>query len=274
MEKLTTRAYWDGVWRHAKIPQPLDPHSTALKDFGRRQWDQYLRRMLGRTNLLCASYPVRLLEVGCGGSVLLPYFYKEFNFSVSGLDYSAFGCAKSRAIHEAARVPAEIYHGDMFDPPSQLQSQFDLVCSFGLIEHFRPPEEAITAISRFCRPGGYLLTTVPNLRGMLGAIQKAVNPPVYELHAPMSVTALAAAHSRSGLEVIEASPFGTINLMVVNFSGSGSRIPETLGLGLTACVSRTFWALHKLGLPERASAFTAPYLGCLAKLPLAVLRGT
>jgi len=265
-ESLTSPSYWDSIWQRKTTAKPLDPKSSALRDFGRCQWDAYFRRILSRTELLSPGSPRRLLEVGCGGSVFLPYFRKEFGFDIAGIDYSEVGCAKSRAIHSAAQTPAEIHECNMFDPPAHLRHGFDLVCSFGLVEHFRPTESAIETLAQFCRPGGYLLTTVPNLRGLPGAIQKRMNSAIYDLHVPLSAAELSACHKRCGLEVVESGPIGTLNLMALNFSGPGSRVPEMLGLACSASITRLALFLHKLGLPQRPSEFASPYLGCLARV--------
>jgi SAM-dependent methyltransferase len=155
----------------------------------------------------------------------------------------------------------------MFAPPDQLRGAFDVACSFGLVEHFRPTESAISAVAQFCKPGGYVLTTVPNLRGLPGALQTRINRAVYDFHVPLSPDELATAHTRCGLEVIESGPIGTLNLMVLNFSGDGSHIPEIFGLMLAASISGIAWSLHRLGLAERPSPMTSPYLGCLARVP-------
>jgi len=265
-ESLTSPAYWDGIWQRKNIPKPLDPSSRALRDFGRRQWDRYFRHVLSLTDLLSRTSPGRLLEVGCGGSIFLPYFGKEFGFELVGIDYSEVGCAKSRAIHSAAHVPAEIQQCDMFNPPAHLRGAFDFVCSFGLAEHFRPTESAIAALSQFCRPGGYLLTTIPNLRGLPGSIQKRLNSAVYDLHVPLSAAELSACHAPCGLQIIESGPIATLNLMALNFSGPDSRIPEVVGLALAASVTRLAWGLHKLGLPEQPNELTSSHLGCLARV--------
>jgi SAM-dependent methyltransferase len=217
--------------------------------------------------LLSRSSAVRLLEVGCGGSVFLPYFRSEYGFEITGLDYSEIGCEKSRAIQNAANIPADIHQGDMFEPPGGLPGAFDFVCSFGLVEHFRPTETAISALAQFCRPGGYLLTTVPNLCGILGDIQSKMNREIYDQHVPLSLEELGNAHLRAGLQVIECAPIGTLNMMVLNFSGPKSWIPEVIGLPLAAFVSRVAWALHRGGLPERPSLRLSPYLGCLSRVP-------
>lgn len=45
--------------------------------------------------------------------------------------------------------------------------QFDVVCSFGFIEHFLNFEEVIQKHIDLVKPGGYLLITTPNFRGAI-----------------------------------------------------------------------------------------------------------
>jgi len=48
---------------------------------------------------------------------------------------------------------------------------FDLVCSFGLLEHFADLDVALWYHVKFVRPGGIVLMTLPNFRGINGFLQ-------------------------------------------------------------------------------------------------------
>ncbi len=56
-----------------------------------------------------------------------------------------------------------IYFGDVFDR-GLIERQFDVVVSFGFIEHFDDPEPAIRRHVELCKPGGVVFITVPNYR--------------------------------------------------------------------------------------------------------------
>ena len=54
---------------------------------------------------------------------------------------------------------------------------------------------------------------VPNMTGWLGALQKRLNRPIYELHVPLTPASLAQAHADAGLDVLEACYVSTADSM-------------------------------------------------------------
>jgi len=68
---------------------------------------------------------------------------------------------------------------DIFNPPQELIGAFDVVCSFGVLEHFEDSVNTINAFKKFLKPGGILITTVPYLKGATGILQKIMNKPVF-----------------------------------------------------------------------------------------------
>ena len=264
-EHLTNAGYWDGVWRRGALPRPLDPSDSSLNNFANVRWHQYFSEAFRRIKATSRHSQIKLIEVGCGGSIVLPYFRSQFGFCLSGLDYSPVGCDISNAIHAASGITADIRHGDMFDPPRDWIGAFDIVYSRGLVEHFWPTTMPLRALAQFCKPDGHVLTVIPNFAGLLGAVQKYASPAIYNLHVRLSADDLSAAHSECGLEVIECRYLLTLNLSVVNFSGPGARISEGLGLRLAAWPTKAMWCLHKLGLPEFPTATLSPYIVCLAR---------
>lgn len=57
-----------------------------------------------------------------------------------------------------------LYHGDFLE--FEAPEQYDLVCSFGFIEHFYNFEEIIEKHIRMVKPTGRLLLSCPNFRGL------------------------------------------------------------------------------------------------------------
>jgi len=99
-----------------------------------------------------------VLDVGCGegfGTQLL----SETASSVLGIDYS--GEAIGKATGEFSKTNLEFCRMDVAEL-SRLGRQFDLVCSFQLLEHLRHPLPFVEAVARCLRPDGSLLLTTPN----------------------------------------------------------------------------------------------------------------
>src|SRR4249919_2340237 len=92
-------AYWDGVWRGAELPAPVDPADTHFRNRLNRVFADYFDSVLG--GLPEGS---KVLEVGCGRSAWLPYFARRYRLSIAGIDYSESGCESAREILRRAEV--------------------------------------------------------------------------------------------------------------------------------------------------------------------------
>jgi PST family polysaccharide transporter len=88
-----------------------------------------------------------------------------------------------------------------------LKESFDILTSFGVVEHFTDTAHCLEACSRFLRPGGVMMTVIPNLAGLNGAGTRFFSPETYAIHVPMSAKALRQAHEKAGLEVLECRYF-------------------------------------------------------------------
>ena len=215
--------YWDRVYDGWKL-NLFEPHPPGVRYLGRRKWHALFKRVFDTFALQRG----RLIEIGCGGSGFLPYFATEFSFDVAGIDYSKQGCALAEKNIEFAGMKGMIYHSDLFSPPQKLAGAFDVAVSFGLVEHFSDPAECIAQISRFLRPGGLIITTVPNMEGLAGLVQKILARDVYDKHASLSKSKLSSAHTRSGLEVLEAGYLEFVNFGVVNVGTANSGLLRSL----------------------------------------------
>ena len=262
VDSLTDPAYWDKTWSGRPIPEPLDPRGSGLNGTVARRWHQFFSQTFSSLGIRAGD---RLLEAGCGGSVLLPYFVREYGLEAEGLDNSPEGCALSEAIAGRSGIHTPIHVGDVLDPPPSLLGRYRVVFSFGLAEHFRPTTSIVSALARLLQPAGVLITVVPNMHGVVGLLQKLVDPVVYRVHVPLSPAELAEAHRSCALSVASAEHVMTANFSAVNFSGSGSRIAPGLGLRIASWSSKLVWSLERAGLPELPNHWTSPYVAVVAQ---------
>ena len=100
-----------------------------------------------------------------------------------------------------------------------MDEQFDVVVSFGLIEHFEDTVSIVRAASRFLKPGGMLITNIPNMTGLIGYLQRILNKPVYDVHKLLDQHMLRNSHECAGLEVIECEYFLTSHFGVCGLEG-------------------------------------------------------
>jgi hypothetical protein len=148
-----------------------------------------------------------------------------------------------------------------------LLGNFDLVVSFGVVEHYRDTAATLGAFARFVRGTGSLVTIIPNMRGLTGDLQRVMNATVYEIHEPLGKDELLAAHEQAGLAA-SCRYFMTVNAGVVNLQGldphrASTRWKGRLMTGLTQ-ISKLVWSIEEpLRLP--ATAALSPYIVCVAR---------
>lgn len=262
------KKYWEDSWAGADLPAPVDPRDMRLKNRVNRLFHRKFSGLFG------GALPggSRLLEVGCAKSAWLPYFSREFGLRVAGLDYSPAGCELARQVLGRSGVEGEIICADLFSPPQALAGAFDAAVSFGVAEHFDDTAACIKAVASLVKPGGLIVTSVPNLTGWIGAVQKLVNRPVYDIHRLLSPESLRAAHGAAGLEVAEcgyfiSSDFGVNNLTGLR-AGTASWLLKKVLLGLLARASMLLWLFEEAIGELPANRLSSPYIVCVARRPL------
>ncbi|MFQ5757132.1 MAG: class I SAM-dependent methyltransferase [Acidiferrobacterales bacterium] len=258
------REYWERNWLGREAPAAIDPKDRTLDNYMWHRFGQFMHPFLQRCQ---SNGEVELVEVGCGSSRWLPYFAKEYGFRVSGIDYSETGCSQARAALLKAQIIGEIYEADIFALPHSLQRRFSVVLSFGLVEHFAPTERIIDQLARLGRPGGQIITIIPNMTHIVGWLQKVVDRRVYEVHVPVDLAQLALAHETCGLRVDAACYIGTVNWSVINFSSRADKTWHAAAVRLAAWATKIVWATEIVGMPEFPNRWTSPYIACVASVP-------
>ena len=216
------RLYWDQAWESEDFPEDVDPRSPRI-------WAHRDQLFDGVFHTVLQGMPrPRLLELGCARSAWLPYFAREFGASVAGLDYSPLGVRQAEQRLQAAGVTGEVRCADLFTPPEDWRNAFDVVTWFGVAEHFDDATNAVRAAAAFLKPGGLLLTEIPNLSGVNGWLQRICNKAIYEIHVPHDRDGLVAHHRAAGLEIVLARYIVPMDFGVVEV-GTG---PATLSHAL------------------------------------------
>lgn len=260
---ITSPDYWEGIWKGMDARDSIN----ILDDAPENHYYQALHKLFVHSLGAHCLPGARLIEIGCGGSSWLPYFHREFGYAVSGIDYTEKGVNLSRLILDKAKVSGQIIHGDLFDPPADLIEQFEVVVSFGLVEHFENTAQAIFSCARYLQPGGQMISLVPTMRGLYGAAYRLLRPTVYRKHVPQSREMLAQAHSDAGLTITHSS-------YLLGLPGIIS-VPTTPGLfgRMAFAASRMYWRLERSGFGIPPNGFTSPYAICVATKPIRATNG-
>lgn len=256
------RSDWDALWGHTDAPPPIDPSSTRLGDL-------YNRRLHRRFDVAFTHLPnscSHLLEIGCGRSAWLPYFATQFGFSITGLDYSELGCEQERALLRQAGVAGNVVCADLFTPPAQLREAFDVIVSLGVVEHFTDTARCLAACADLLRPGGTMVTIVPNMTGLLGHLQRSLDRAVYDSHVPLTCDDLAHAHTVAGLEVKCSEYFLSTGFGILRAKPSAPKMTRLL-LRAAEASSIGVWALEEQLFHLPAGRRFSPFVVCEARRP-------
>jgi len=256
---LSTQSYWDEVLAAAELPRINTPRA-----YHHRITMEYIDKYLSSN-----KYST-LLEIGCGSSGWLPYFAKRYHLKVSGLDYSEVGCRLAEENLKMLSIDyGEIICNDLLAPECTGGKKYDVIFSYGVIEHFEEPEKIIRIFNSLLNEGGIIITLVPNLNGFMGWISRYYVPAIFKIHKVISAVDLKRYHQVNGLKSLKTGYAGTFTLDVVPLVKS-ERFKRTnrwskFRFGLLSKTNRLFTKLIstlRIDLPSRQFS---PYIIAIAK---------
>jgi len=250
---LVGESYWNREWAGRSLRRALD-----LRNYVHARFDSFFRRQL-------CGVAGDLLEIGCAGSLWLPYFHQRFGLRVFGIDYSPLGCRQAEEVLAAHGVAGTIWCRDIFAPNEDLRSRFQVVFSYGVAEHFSPPEALLARARDLCAPGGIVLTVIPNMTGLPGLVQRVVDRDVFHRHVPLNLSELGSAHRACGLTLREATPLGSFSWGVVKYPPRGLW-PRTIRR-LYKIGSLLAWRVFRITGWRPETAWFSPYFVCAAAVP-------
>ena len=74
--------YWTKFWQNFPLPEPIVVNGHSVNNYPYRILHKLFQKAFKGMN----TGGMKILEIGCGNSVFLSYFQKEFGFDVYGLD--------------------------------------------------------------------------------------------------------------------------------------------------------------------------------------------
>jgi cyclopropane fatty-acyl-phospholipid synthase-like methyltransferase len=102
------------------------------------------------------------IELGCSPGRMSAFLYQRVPFIPFGVDFSPRADLYVDAMAHVRGEDAVLYKCDLreFRP----REPFDVVASFGLVDHFSDPQEILDHHYRLCKDGGLIVVTIPHLR--------------------------------------------------------------------------------------------------------------
>lgn len=194
---------------------------------------------------------MKLLEIGCAPGKVLSLLAHKFGVNVTGIDYSELGIRWAKELFETLNIPADLRCEDIFHTSLE-ESSFDIVSSFGVVEHFVDPTEIIRMHWKLTKPGGRVIISIPDFSQdrFYGRIRRWLDPDDLAIHNLniMKPDALMAYVPRELASHVEAFYHGRLS---INTSGLEKRLPRFLALAV-AQISHTIGFLQPFGIDHLA----------------------
>ncbi|NTW62266.1 class I SAM-dependent methyltransferase [Candidatus Saccharibacteria bacterium] len=158
------------------------------------------------------SKQLTCIEIGSVPGNFLTYFYHKFGYQITGIDFSD----NSKLFHETMKkngIKNYKFINDEF-LGHKFTGMYDVVTSFGFIEHFDDTLEVLGKHVDLVKPGGYLAITIPNFRFLQYLYHSYFDRNNLEIHnlKSMHIGYLKRYLKRRGLNKIVAGYFGNLSV--------------------------------------------------------------
>jgi len=224
-QNLTDRAFWKAFWESRKnLILYLKPNYV----FG-----DILAKLITEKNIKNA--------IELGG---FPGYYATYLKKYQQLDTTLFDYFIHEGLIDQLLEKNGLKHGDINIIEADLfeyqpKKLYDMVLSFGLIEHFNDTKAIIETHLPFLKPGGVLFITLPNFKSVNGWVQRKFDKENYDKHNinSMDPTKLADYCRQLGLTEVESYYHGRFTVWLENKSEQGA---------FAKAVVKTIWLAGKL----------------------------
>jgi 2-polyprenyl-3-methyl-5-hydroxy-6-metoxy-1,4-benzoquinol methylase len=165
LSELTTRAYWQGYWDSAGEAQNIPR--------GFEYFDEVAK-------VLPTDPGLSFLEIGCAPGAITAEFCCRQGYEAHGVDYAADPAQIDKYLRSNGVKVGAIHRADFrnWDPGRK----YDIVASFGFIEHFERADVIADRHFELVRPGGYVVITLPHFAHGQKVLHWAFNKEILRYH--------------------------------------------------------------------------------------------
>jgi SAM-dependent methyltransferase len=240
-QNLTDRSFWKSFWESKKgLIFFIKPNYV----FG-----DLLATLIAEKKIKTA------IELGGFPGYYAAYLKKYQHLDTTLFDYFIDEGLINQLLDKNGLKPGDIkvIEADLFD--YQPEIKYDLVLSFGLIEHFNNTRSIIETHLQFLKPGGTLFITLPNFKGVNGWVQRKFDRSNYDKHNidSMQPQLLIQYCHQLGLTEVESYYYGKFSVWLENRSEQGKLIRSLV---------KTIWLAGKIAtkfIPIESKALS-PYI--------------
>ena len=245
----TDRAFWNNTYWCAEDHKVKAEPLTVFRLHPIRTWIE--------AHATTATKGQSCIEVGCYPGRFLTIF-GDLGYTLSGIDFAENIDEVPRNLKEQGYNVDRFWNGDFFE--MSIDQTFDIVSSFGFIEHFTDVERTLEAHMRLVADHGLLIIEVPNFVGPVQRIiHRVFDKANYGMHhlPAMDMKKLARILEHSGFDILAQGYFGAFQFWVE---------PGRRGVMSRMCLKRMEQASRVLRriLPPHKRLYS-PYGGVIAR---------
>lgn len=145
-------------------------------------------------------------ELGCGGSVELLKL-ADRGWNIGGIDYHQDSVELLKDFCDKSKYAHDFYSGDILNFDLDKIEKKSLLLSFGLLEHFENPSAILSRWSEILKPGGLVVSSIPNLTSVNAKLLAKFDPELWNQHIVSTPKALDSFHQQAGLEIVKAANY-------------------------------------------------------------------
>ncbi len=207
MKTVASRKYWDRHWDEIEFGIVPQHHPV-------RKWIEEI--VPNTTSNNC-------LEIGCYPGKFLAVF-GDMGYKLNGVDFFHGTIDMSVWLSQRYKV-GDFYESDFLK--FHTTKQYDLVCSFGFVEHFKNWPEIIRKHIALVKHGGLVVIEVPNLNSPLyHFLYKYLEPEVLDNHVleAMSLQGMSDVIKREECEILSEQYIGKFYFRFVTKHTKSSKL--------------------------------------------------
>lgn len=151
MNNLVSKKKWEDKYKYNRFFVPMKDDSVRI----------WIEKFLVSIKY---EHKKNVFEIGCYPARYLSVF-GEHNYILNGVDIVDGVTDLKKWLSNKRYCVGNISRDDF--EKAKINEKFDIVVSFGFIEHFINWKEILTKEADLVKPGGYLVVSTPNFRGFI-----------------------------------------------------------------------------------------------------------
>ena len=195
--RLSEQDYWNAQYVTGPAADPLPRRPSALRRLltpviGQQHAAQLVGGGYAQTvvNDIVKRYLPKnsawsIIEIGSAPGFNLLRFHEEFGYNPFGVEYAPDGVSVNRQLFRHHGLdPDQVIHADFLSDQflETYRERFNVVCSYGFIEHFVDARDVVRRHVALTQEGGKVIIQIPNLRGLNAALTRFFHPDLLAIH--------------------------------------------------------------------------------------------